>query len=125
MNLEDTPELSTVEEGEYEVRCTDVEKRHSEKTGGDYLLLRLEIPTIPESEQITEVLMLPTENDSEKQQIRRKNAIKRAAQAFGVGISGGVETEDFIGESAWCILTEEEDEEYGMQNRVRRFVTEQ
>lgn len=125
LNLENTPELRTVEADEYKVRCHDCEVSMKEETGNKYILMRLDIPKIPESKDIVHVLMLPSSDDSEKQQIRRKNNIKEAAEAFGIDYSGGLDTDNFIGESAWALLSEETDPEYGPQNRVRRFVTQQ
>lgn len=125
--LEGTPELKALEEDEYQVQVTDAEIGTSDKTGGKYILLRLEVPTEPESKDFTHVLMLPTSDDTEKQVIKRKNRLIEACEAFGYDYSaqGGIDVEALIGEKAWAQLGLEKDSEYGEQNRVRRFVTGQ
>lgn len=124
ISLEDTPELKALPEGEYQVQATSAELGTSEKSGGKYLLLRLEVPTEPTSKDMTHVLMLPAQQDTEKQIIKRKNRIKQAMDAFGYDYAGqgGIDPDALTGMEAWAYLTVEEDPEYGTQNRIRRFV---
>lgn len=122
VSLKDVPELEALEEGEYQIQITSAEVGESDTTGGKYLLLRCEVPAIPESKDFTHVLMLPADGDSEKQRIKRLNRLKEAMEAFGYDHSKGIETEDLVGSEAWAFLTIEESPEYGEQNRVRRFV---
>lgn len=122
LSLEDVPELEALEEGEYQVQITSAEIGESDKTGGKYVMLRLEVPAVAESKDFTHVLMLPADGDSEKQKIKRLNRLKEAMQAFGYDYSNGIETEELVGLEAWAYLMVEESAEYGEQNRVRRFV---
>lgn len=119
-NFEDSQELKSVPEGEYQVRVLSAEVKASQKTGGDYIMARLDIPSEPLSKEMNHVMMLPTNSDTEKQRNNRSLAIKNFFKAFG--FSGKVNLPEMEGATAWAILREEEDEEYGMQNRVRRFV---
>lgn len=123
--LDDVPELKALEEGEYEVQITSADIGESDKTGGKYLMLRLEVPTEPESKDFTHVLMLPADGDSEKQRIKRLSRLKEAMEAFGYDYSQGIETDALEGLTSWAYLAVEESGEYGEQNRVRRFVTQQ
>lgn len=124
ISLEDVPELKALPEEEYQVQIRDAEIGTSNKTGGKYLLLRLEVPAEPSSKDFTHVLMLPAQGDSEKQIIKRKNRIKEAMEAFGYDFAsrGGIDPEMLVGLEAWAYLTVEENSEYGTQNNVRRFV---
>lgn len=126
MNLEDTPELTTVEDGEYKVRCEDA-SFHESKAGNKSVRLVLTVPEVPEAETIYEYLTIPNpEKHDERTIIRMKNAIKDACEAFGVPFDArGFDIEHFEGAQAWAVLGEQESEEYGTQNTVRRFVTEQ
>lgn len=122
--LEDTPELEALPEGEYRVQVTDAKLDVSDNTGGQYLLLRLEVPSEPTSKDFTEVFMLPTSEDSEKQRIKRLSRVKKACNALGYDYSayGGLDPEAFKGLEGWAHLGVETDSQYGEQNRVREWV---
>lgn len=117
----DAVELEPVDSGEYKVQVDDAEVGTSAKTGGDYILLRLSIPDEPLSKGLTHVMMLPTPDDDEKQQNNRKLSIKSACEALGVSHERGINVEEFIGKQGWAHLGVEESEEYGIQNRLRRW----
>lgn len=123
LGLEDTPDLQAVEAGEYQLKCTSCEVRTSKNTGGQFIMCRFEIPEIPESKEITQVMMLPTKEDSDKQQIKRKGAIKRCLEAFDIDISQPFNPELMVGATGFANLGVEEDPEYGEQNYVRNFIT--
>lgn len=125
VSLKDVPELQALEEGEYQVQIASAEIGESDKTGGQYLMLRCEVPTVAESKDFTHVLMLPAESDSEKQSIKRLSRLKEAMEAFGYDYSKGIETDDLQGLQAWAYLTVEESGEFGEQNRIRRFIKPQ
>lgn len=122
VNLQDTPELEALAEGEYKVQINRVEEGESQTGSGKYLLFRLEVPSEPTSKDITDVIMLDDPSQSEKTNIKRLNRLKRALDAFGYDYSDGVNTEDLEGLEAWAYLTVEEDPKYGEQNRVSRYV---
>lgn len=122
VNLEDTPELEALEEGEYKVQINKAEVGESSTGSGKYLLLRLEVPTEPTSKGFTDVMMLDDPSQDEKTNIRRLNRLKRALKAYGYDFSSGIETEDLEGLEAWAYLKVEESPEYGEQNRVARYV---
>lgn len=121
--LEDVPELEVLPDGEYRVQITDASIGSSDKTGGDYLLLRLEVPSEELSKEFTDVFMFPTSEDSAKQRIKRLSRIKQFCNAVGYdsSLNGGIETEELIGLEGWAYLTTEESSDYGEQNRVKKW----
>lgn len=122
LNLNDVPSLDAVEAGEYEVRIVEVEIKTSKNTGGEMILCRLDIPSEPASKDLTHVMMLPTAADDEKKKVRRLQAIKEFCDAFGIDYSKGLSLHNPEGLTAWAILGIEETDEYGRQNRVKRFI---
>lgn len=119
-DFEDTYEPVAIPEGEYMVRVINAEVKSGQK--GPFLILRLDVPEEPKAKDMTHVLMLPTENDDAKQANRRKLAIKRLLEATGIGL-GGFSPEQLVGSTFYAYLVEEESEEYGTQNRIRRILT--
>lgn len=123
INVADTPDLVALEAGEYEVKVERAEIRTSQKTGGNFIMLLLSVPAEPNAKLINHIMMLPTQDDDERKAQNRRRAIKEACQAFDVEMTPPINVENFVGQSSFAILAEEEDAEYGTQNRVRRFVT--
>ena len=121
-NLDNVKELATVPEGEYQVRVVNAEMKTSQKTGGQYLNIRLELPDESDSKGVTHIIMLPAEDDDDKKKNGRLRNLNTFYECFGVDYANGVETEDLIGLTGWGLITEEDGGEYGIQNRVKRFV---
>lgn len=119
-DLDDIPDLSTVVDEDYELRLVTLEKRPGKKKG-PFLFTEFEIVGQPDTKIIRHVLMLPTANDSERQQKNRKRALKYFYKCFSIPTSGPVVFADYIGNAGWATLTEEEDPTYGKQNRIARF----
>ena len=84
--------------------------------------MRLELADEADSKNITHIIMLPADGDDDKRRNNRLRAVKMFYEAFDVDYTKGVETEDLVGLTGWAIVVEEESDEYGTQNRVRRFV---
>ena len=122
MNFNDVYEPVSLKEGEYHLRILDAKIKSSQKTGGDYLNVRLEVMDEPHAKDINHVMMFPTSADDVKRANNRKAAILSFLKAFGLSTAGTIEPDDYIGASGWAILTEEADPEYGMQNRIRKFI---
>ena len=122
MNFDDVYEPVSLKEGEYQLRILDAKIKNSQKTGGDYLNVRLEVIGEPTAKDINHVMMFPTSADDLKRANNRKAAVLSFLKAFGLSTSGSIEPDEYVGATGWAILTEEADPEYGMQNRVRKFV---
>jgi hypothetical protein len=115
-------EPKSVKEGEYQLRVLDAQTKTSSKTGGDYISIKLEIVGEPEAKDINHVMMMPTSNDDVKKRNSRLSAIANFLKACGLDPASTSNVNEVIGCSCWAILAEEADPEYGMQNRVKRFV---
>ena len=127
VNLSDIPKLVTVEEGEHRVRCTSVlgKKSTTVRTSGQSMLLLRFVPAEEQyGKEFTHVIMLPYAGIDERDKINRLNALKEACDALGVDYSGGqVNFRDFIGAEGYAILSVEQTDRYGEQNRVQEWVT--
>ena len=115
-------EPKSVKEGEYQLRVLDAQTKTSSKTGGDYISVKLEIVGEPEAKDINHVMMMPTSNDDVKKRNSRLSAIANFLKACGLDPATTSNVNEVIGCPCWAILAEEADPEYGMQNRVKRFV---
>lgn len=124
-NFEDVFEPKSVKEGEYQLRVLSAEVKTSTKTGGDYISLKLEIVSEPTAKEINHVLMIPTASDDIKQKNKRLSAIQAFVKSCGLDPSTTNNVKEVEGCTCWAILSEIEDPEYGMQNKVRKFVVGQ
>jgi len=123
LDFDNVFEPKSAKEGEYQVRVLDANIKDSQKTGGQYIALKLEVLGDPEIKDINHVMMIPTAKDDVKQKNKRLSAIQAALKAFGSDPATLGNVQELIGATSWAILVEEADPEYGMQNRIRRFVT--
>lgn len=122
VNSNDVPEFITLPDGsEVELRIVSADMKNS-KAGDPMLALRLDIPAEPLVKDINHFIMLPNNKDTEKQSAQKLNRVKEFKAAFGLPAIGGIAKEDMEGAMGWGILAEEESEEYGKQNRVKRFI---
>lgn len=126
-NLNDVPDLHAKEEGEYELRIIDAEIKTIQKVdsawyGAQMVLVKMDIPEDPNSKDITHTIFLPKEGDTEKEMAQRLRGLKIFCDAFGYDYSNGINVEDLKGLTGWALLKVEESDEYGEQNRVKRFV---
>lgn len=124
-NFEDVFEPKSVKEGEYQLRVLSAEVKTSTKTGGDYIGLRMEIVSEPTAKEINHVMMIPTASDDIKQKNKRLSAIQAFVKSCGLDPSTTNNVKEVEGCTCWAILSETEDPEYGMQNKVRKFVVGQ
>lgn len=125
-NLNEVPDLKIARAGEAPLRCYKAEIRVSkgEKSMGQKMvMLSVEHATDPAIKDMNHVIMLPFPGIEEKQRIRRLNQLKEACRAFGVDYSKGINVKEFEGEEAWGVLTVENSDEYGPQNRIQRLIT--
>ena len=116
-------EPKSVKEGEYQLRVLSCELKDSPKTGGSYIMARFEIIGENTAKDLNHVMMLPTPQDDVKQRNNRLANIQAFVQACGFNPADDLQIDEFIGATCWAILSEKDDPEYGMQNKVKRFVT--
>lgn len=121
LHVDDAVEPRTIPEGtEVQVRILKASLEISDNNN-EYILAILEVPTEPTAKDFRHMMMVPTSEDSEKQQNARKYRIKEFCEAFGLSTSS-INPESWDGSQAWAILRETEHETYGLQNSVRKFL---
>ena len=122
VKTDDAPEFHTLPNGsEVELRIVAAEMRNS-KAGDPMLALRMDAPIDPIAKDINHFIMLPNSKDTEKQSAQKLNRLKEFKACFKLPATGPIAEEDMIGATGWAILAEEESEEFGKQNKVKRFI---
>lgn len=126
LNLDDAVDLVAVEPEEYRLVIYDARIGRKTPESQAYLLVRFDIPDITNAKDVTHVMMLPDPSKEDAKQVnKRKLQIRELMQAIGLDWSGRIDLDAMKGMECWAILGLEESEEYGEQNRIRRFVTGQ
>lgn len=122
VETEGAPEFKSLPDGtEVQLRLLKAEIKNS-KAGDPMLALRYEVPSEPYATDINHFIMLPTGSDDEKRKAQKQNRLKDWKAAHGLPAAGPISTDDMEGSKAWAILGEEESQEFGKQNKIKRFV---
>lgn len=126
--LDDTVELTSAKPGEYKVRILGFNSG-VDKNGNDYYQVRLEIADDPYKKDFTYFLGLPGQYDEAKQMNAKKTKIINFFLAFNIPAPSSVSearelfaSGDLMGLEAWAVLAEKDNDEYGMQNEVKKFI---
>lgn len=122
-DLDNAEEPKAVKAGEeYKLRILSVENG-TDKNGLDYYMPRFEIVEHPASKDFTYFLHVPDKDKmNEKQLTRARWAMKNFLQCFGLSTGPTNPDDDWPGQEGWAILGMREDEQYGEQNFVKKFV---
>jgi len=122
LDLSDAQELTTKPDGsEVVVRIINAEMKKS-KAGENWVQVRLDIPDEPFTKDIYTGLFFPQGQDAKKDNIR-KLALKRFGECFNIDFSQGQNLEDWKGLTAWAILSEKDDGQYGTKNEVKKWIS--
>ena len=120
MDFNDVVAPTTAEAGsEYLIRIIDV-KEGTDKNGNAYVMPRFEIPEVVGAKDFTYFIGLPHEQMTPKQLNSCKYKLKVFLDSFKLPYAS--EPSDWVGAEAWAILGVEENEQYGAQNFVKKFV---
>lgn len=106
---------------EYKIRILEITKDVN-KNEDPYLLPRFEIVGKADSKDFTKYMAIPTKDMGEKKLNSAKFRIMEFYQCFGIPTTGKTNLEDYKGKEGWAILGYSEDEEYGPQNFVKKFL---
>jgi len=118
----DAPEPKTVPaDTEYKLRIIDC-RQELDKNEEPYILPRFEVVDEPLAKDFTKFLRLPHEGLDEKGKVRARSALRIFLEAFSLPTSGQIDLEDMKGKTGWGILGIEDNEQYGEQNYVKKFV---
>ncbi|MBU2052475.1 DUF669 domain-containing protein [Patescibacteria group bacterium] len=121
LDLTAVPDLKTVPEGLYNLRVESVESKVSQN-GNPYIALRFSFLDDPEAQDVYNNLMLPTADNDQRTTLQKKRRIKKFVEEFSVPFTAsGINFENAIGCTGFALLIEEDTEDFGKQNRIRRF----
>lgn len=96
-----------------------------DKNGFPYILPRLDIKTDGKAayNDFTIFVPLPASGREAKAQVKARKAFKDLTDAFNVTRTTKFDFRDLIGETAWGIISIDEDTTYGQRNRLEHWVT--
>ena len=120
INLSDVPDEITVEPGEYQLVITKAEQKQS-KEGNEMIAVYFNIIDQPDAQMIAHYFLLPTGKGDEKANSKLRR-LKDFYVACGFDLAAPIDTADFKGTEVFAILKLEDNDEYGEQNRINRFV---
>lgn len=106
---------------EVELRVLDV-RVNTDKNGNPYFMPRFESIENPDMKDFTKFFSIPGDHLEPKKNKAAKNGIRKFSEAFNFDASGDLDTDDLIGLTGWAILGVEDNEQYGPQNYIKRFV---
>ena len=120
--LLDAVEPTAAEAGEHKLRLLAVAEG-SDKNGHDYIQPRFDILEDPHSKDFTHFMHLPDETWMDEKRLNRARwLLGQFLQAFGIDPTVEVTWSELGGEEGWAVLGAGEDEQYGEQNYIRRYV---
>ncbi len=120
--LDKVPELESVPGGEeYEMQVVSVAER-TDKNGDPGLLINFTLIGKANTKPVTYWQGLPGQSDDEDSKNRKLRRLRTLCQSLDYEYGKGVDTEQLRGMKCWAILEEEETEQYGKSNRIRKFV---
>lgn len=121
VNLGDAREPKAVKEGEYIIRWIDTNEG-IDKNGHNYIQVLFDVPQEADSKTFTHFVGLPYPDMEPKKLNSSKWNLKLLFEAFGVDHTKQIDLTVCKGRQAWAILGVSNDEQYGDQNYVKKFV---
>ena len=121
INLGDAKEPKAANEGEYLIRWVGT-GGGVDKNGHPYIQSIFDIPSVPDAKSFTHFESLPYEGMEPKQLNNCKWRLKLLFEAFGIDHTKQIDFVICKGRQAWAILGVNEDDQYGKQNFVKKFV---
>lgn len=122
-NMNDVVEPQAVEEGEYKIRLIECDGIKENSSGNPYILPRFEICDQPTSKDFTHYMALPHSGMDAKQMNKTLARLKNFGETFGIDFGRQVDFDELPGLEGWVILGNKDDEEYGPQNFIKKFIT--
>ena len=123
--IEGAEEPTVAEAGEEYKLCIISVREGTDKNGLDYFAPLYEVVGAPMVKEFGGFLHVPNKDlMTEKQYKRSLYAIKVFAACFGLDLSRPVDYEDDLpGLEGWAILGSKEDDVYGEQNTIRKYIS--
>lgn len=104
---------------EAELRIIDV-KVDNDKNGNPYMLVRFEVVGEAAAKEFTKFFGIPGDHMDAKRKNNALFGLQTFEQAFGFKLP--CNTDDMLGLTGWAILGVDDDEQYGEQNYVKKFI---
>lgn len=121
-NTKDVREPQPVAAGEYVIRIIRAEVKPRSNGQGTMLALTFDLPGEGDARLVNHWLMFPDTATDEAQENRVLRNLKAFGEAFDVDFEAGIEVDELLRKEGKAILSVETSEEYGEQNRVKRFL---
>ena len=121
-NVKDVREPQPVAAGEYTVRIIRAEVKPRSNGQGTMLALTFDLPGEGDAKLVNHWLMFPDTATDEASTNRVLRNLKAFGEAFDVDFEAGIEVDELLRKEGKAILSVETSEEYGEQNRVKRFL---
>lgn len=124
LNLDDVPEEHALEEGEYKLQLQKAIFGPSKK-GKPMLTLYYIAPDDPDAQLISDFILYPTQDMSERDFNQARRSLKEFLQAFGIPTTTTADEFATLGEQGlqgWCYVTKEEFQGRP-RNNVKRYMT--
>ncbi len=121
-NVKDVREPQPVAAGEYTVRIVRAEVKPRSNGQGTMLALTFDLPGEGDARLVNHWLMFPDTATDEASTNRVLRNLKAFGEAFDVDFEAGIEVDELLRKEGKAILSVETSEEYGEQNRVKRFL---
>lgn len=125
--LNEVPDLTPVEPGEYRLTITSASYKEGREKGTPMVALSMDIDELEDSQTVFHNLILPTDDDEVKKGKTKRRMIKDFCDAFSINydtMQSAVEDDDYdalVEESGSAILVQDEFEGR-VRNNVKRFV---
>ena len=121
-DIADAPEPKAIPAGEEsKLRILDV-RQDLNKNQEPYIMPRFDIADQPLSKDFSHYLPQVFEGMDEKDAVRARSNMRKFLECFGLPTSGQIDLEDAKGKTGWAILGLKEDDTYGEQNTIRKFI---
>lgn len=120
-SLVDAQEPRPVSAGEHKIRLLAVGEG-TDKNGHAYIQPRFDVPADPLSKDFTHFLHLPGDWMDEKKLNTSRWLLLQFLQCFEIDPATETVWAELGGEEGWAMLGVKDDDEYGEQNTLRRYI---
>lgn len=127
-DVDDAQEPVAVAPGEYKIRITGFVKdgqgriKRKSDSGNEYFIVSFDIPDEEFSKSFTHIFSIPTkqlEQEDPKKVNSMKWQLKVLKDAFNLV---EIKFNDMVGREGYALLTLVESDEYGKQNKIKKFI---
>lgn len=122
LNLGQVPDQNVAEAGEYQFTIGKTEVKTKAETGNTFISMWISLPEVPTSPDFTHILMLPKDDDDEKQRISKGNRLKRFLEAVGIDPATFQDSDELVGATGRAVIKVVPSDQYGDQNSIQKVL---